>query len=303
MHLPPSKDFITTREAAKLAGYSSDYLARLARLGEIVGRQVGRAWLIEVESLRAYLLVQGDRKVDRARSLARAREEEYRIARSSVVRAVKVIRALPPALSLSTLVPQTRSLASQALALAIALVVVGGGAYAAHTGKVAALTSSANALALETSLGFTAMVSDVPATIALRLERAQSGVALSQLRVARPIAEASGSLSPDLSLAIVTQVSDNSVGRAFALASMSTGPWRPQSSAVLAVSAPVAPVMLAQVVHTATQVFDVAASPDEMFTLFIAAHRAIGERAYRAVVSGLGMYLASIEVVGARALM
>src|SRR3989338_3130684 len=71
------KNLITTKRASEISGYTPDYLARLARSGKIAGKRIGHSWLIDRESLTRFLNEQGDRKIDRARALARAREEEY----------------------------------------------------------------------------------------------------------------------------------------------------------------------------------------------------------------------------------
>ena len=47
--------WLTTRGAAELSGYSAKYLRRLARQGRIDARKVGRDWLINRESLLAYV--------------------------------------------------------------------------------------------------------------------------------------------------------------------------------------------------------------------------------------------------------
>lgn len=62
------KNFITTKYAGELSGYTSDYLARLARSGKIVGKRIGHSWLIDKESLARFLDEQGDRKIDYARA-------------------------------------------------------------------------------------------------------------------------------------------------------------------------------------------------------------------------------------------
>ncbi len=48
-------DWLTDREAAELAGYHRDHIRRLIRLGEIKARKWGASWMINRESLLAYL--------------------------------------------------------------------------------------------------------------------------------------------------------------------------------------------------------------------------------------------------------
>ena len=51
---PIAEGWITTDEAAILAGYVPAYLRRLAGQGQIEARKVGRDWLINRVSLLAY---------------------------------------------------------------------------------------------------------------------------------------------------------------------------------------------------------------------------------------------------------
>jgi hypothetical protein len=46
--------WITTNRGAELTGYSAPYIRRLARTGQVLGRKVGRDWLVQQESLLAY---------------------------------------------------------------------------------------------------------------------------------------------------------------------------------------------------------------------------------------------------------
>ena len=48
-------EWLTTQEAANLAGYHVNYLRRLVRVGEIEARKWGNAWMINRESLLTYL--------------------------------------------------------------------------------------------------------------------------------------------------------------------------------------------------------------------------------------------------------
>jgi len=48
-------DFVTADEAAEISGYHVNYIRRLMRAQKIKGRKAGLVWLIERESLHAYL--------------------------------------------------------------------------------------------------------------------------------------------------------------------------------------------------------------------------------------------------------
>ena len=48
-------DYITSDEAAEISGYHVNYIRRIMRAGKIKGRKAGLVWLIERESLHAYM--------------------------------------------------------------------------------------------------------------------------------------------------------------------------------------------------------------------------------------------------------
>jgi len=48
------KNFISSRRAASLTGYTKDYIGQLSRASKIVARLVGRNWYIDEESLMAH---------------------------------------------------------------------------------------------------------------------------------------------------------------------------------------------------------------------------------------------------------
>ena len=51
-HMP---DYITADEAATISGYHVNYIRRIMRQGKVKGRKAGLVWLIERDSLQAYL--------------------------------------------------------------------------------------------------------------------------------------------------------------------------------------------------------------------------------------------------------
>jgi excisionase family DNA binding protein len=53
---------ISVRAATAYSGYSSQYLRRLLRLGKLAGLKLGQLWLIELESIEAYLVQAGSSK-------------------------------------------------------------------------------------------------------------------------------------------------------------------------------------------------------------------------------------------------
>ena len=49
-------DWLSTQEAAKMAGYHPHNILRLIKNNEIEARKWGNSWMIQRESLRQYLL-------------------------------------------------------------------------------------------------------------------------------------------------------------------------------------------------------------------------------------------------------
>ena len=140
-----NENLITTKDAGELSGYTSDYLSRLIRSGKISGKKIGHSWLVDKESLTRFLDEQGDRKIDYARALARAREIEYRAHRSLLHRATKALTTQSAGWR-STFEPfagMSRIFRSEAFALATALLVVASGAVAAEAPPTPGLQAGA----------------------------------------------------------------------------------------------------------------------------------------------------------------
>src|SRR3989338_182528 len=173
------KKLISTKDAGELSGYTSDYLARLARAGKIVGKRVGHSCFIDSESLTAFLGEQESRKLDYTRALARAREAEYRAHHSLLNKATKALQKPLPVPPLSSI---QSWLGSPIAAMVIAVLVVGAGAYTAQVGAEPLALSVARValIASEISFGFAETFGDIPSRIASRVQetiRAMDAVA------------------------------------------------------------------------------------------------------------------------------
>ncbi len=55
-NIDTNREYITTPEASKRSGLSKVHLARLLRNGAIEGVQLGREWLVYVNSLEKYMV-------------------------------------------------------------------------------------------------------------------------------------------------------------------------------------------------------------------------------------------------------
>ncbi len=93
-----NSNLITTRVASELSGYHSDYLGRLCREGNISGSRVGRSWVIDKNSLLAFVAEQEVQKKKNAEELARTREVEYRAVQAAKAPVVAVPAPVAPVL-------------------------------------------------------------------------------------------------------------------------------------------------------------------------------------------------------------
>jgi len=79
-----NNNFITTKEAASLTSYSSAYITRLAQKGLIDSRRNAKRWLINLDSLQAYIKAKDIEKHQRREMLRVRRYEEIFIIRHSL---------------------------------------------------------------------------------------------------------------------------------------------------------------------------------------------------------------------------
>lgn len=68
--------FVSVRDAALRVGYSSDYVARLAREGKVLSEKQGRQWLVELDSLKLFILEMEAQKRLRQEELRRERRAD-----------------------------------------------------------------------------------------------------------------------------------------------------------------------------------------------------------------------------------
>ena len=72
--------YIRSRDAARNVQLAPDYISRLARSGEIDGRQIENIWFVTLPSLKAFIADQERQKEIWRAELARQRREEQRLA-------------------------------------------------------------------------------------------------------------------------------------------------------------------------------------------------------------------------------
>lgn len=69
------KKFITTRDAARQVSYTPDYVTKLARDGKIISQKIGRAWYVDLDSLKLFVL---EREVEKRRHQSEVRDSRRR---------------------------------------------------------------------------------------------------------------------------------------------------------------------------------------------------------------------------------
>jgi excisionase family DNA binding protein len=148
--------FISTKEAARRTGYSTDYVSRLLRAGDIRGVREGRFWMIDPESLATFVERKQGRSERRSAELSNARRESYQVASSAV-------RYFNPPLVRSDVVRYAPI--SQAAALTVATLLVFCGWSVSATRAMPILVAQLSGLAEEASSGFTYLAADLGSSI------------------------------------------------------------------------------------------------------------------------------------------
>ena len=289
------KNLISTKDAGELSGYSSDYLARLARSGKINGKRIGHSWLIDKDSLARFLDQQGNRKIDYARALARAREAEYR-EQHSLLHTVKELASTPINVPLTNIVEN--SLRSQTLALVVALVVVVFGAFVAHAAVLSQFANRAIDLTHEVAFGFNATFGNIPSDIASKIDATSASMNTFSPRVAARTMRSSARMASSLlahpnlsSLRIVLHRNNATHFVAFA-------PITPMSNII----SPQTVFTIADVQSFALTAYSFITTPSHIVPTLAEAYVAVGSNAYTAVVASFAAYQSLIEKFGIKSL-
>src|SRR3989344_3853061 len=180
------KNLIPTKKASELSGYTSDYLARLARSGKISAHRVGHSWFVDSESLTRFLDQQGNRKIDYARTLARMREQEYLSHQDTRKDAMRqdtrqsALHQVKGALTKPLQVPEqfastVNLLRSNALAVSLSFAVVISGALVARASTIPFLANQVAEIAHDVGYGFSETFGDIPSRIATRIKKVGNG--------------------------------------------------------------------------------------------------------------------------------
>ena len=159
--------------------------SRLARSGKIDGKRIGHSWFIDKDSLTNFLDQQGNRKIDYARALARAREAEYR-EHHSFRHNVKETFTNPIDVS-RTNVRET-ILRTHAFALFVACAVIAFGVCITNAATLPWIEYQTIAIAGETAFGFNAAFGNIPSDIAIKIKTASANIQTFSPHVASHVA-------------------------------------------------------------------------------------------------------------------
>ena len=78
VHIKESEiDYITASDAGRVVGYTSDYVARLAREKKVRGRRIGRQWLVDPQSLALFVADAEKQKLLRSDAVRQERKKEH----------------------------------------------------------------------------------------------------------------------------------------------------------------------------------------------------------------------------------
>ena len=284
------KKLITTKDASELSGYTSDYLGRLVRLGKIEGQRIGHNWLIESESLEIFLKNQKTQKSEYARSLSRAREEEYRT-HHSLLRRTRKLSPVPLQGGI-----RKSSAFSQFFALTAALFVVVSSAFAAQALALPRLGERAAELAHEVAFGFRATFGGIPYGIVERIDATNASMRATNARVAADTALASARVaSPILSesdSSLLQNVFPTGIAHPAALALV------PSESEPVRIS----PLAFADVQSSVLGAYALLTSPTRLADALTGAYTALGTHAYDAITASFAAYRSLIVSSGPGAL-
>jgi hypothetical protein len=187
-----NKNLLSTKKASELSGYTSDYIARLARSGKISAQRVGHTWFVDLDSLQQFLEQQESRKIEYARALAQARQIEYQTVSSRVSQVndspVKPVQVPQKSGSMT-------SFQRHAFALSVAFLVVLSGAFVANATTLPNSIGRAVAAASEIALGFNDTFGNIPSLIATKVEMANAYVRANEQLVANHTSLASSNFA------------------------------------------------------------------------------------------------------------
>ena len=194
MDLLFKENFISTKEASKSSGYTSDYIARLIRSGKIVGQKIGHSWFVDRDSLHIFLADKNKQQKDTTvvetylPPVVYPAEDNTSLPVSPNAQKIRdKIREISE--KTNTPSPQvlvTGGFFNHVFALSVALFVVASGAYGAQLLSSSHVTDRIATIAQQTAEGFalafgtfpTQMVARMGTTVTAEYAIASAGVPL-----------------------------------------------------------------------------------------------------------------------------
>ncbi|MFZ2500434.1 MAG: hypothetical protein WAW90_00390, partial [Minisyncoccia bacterium] len=291
MDLSLEKKLITTKDASELSGYTSDYITRLVRRGEILGERVGNNWLIDNGSFGIFLDKQKNRKIDRTRELARERAREYRSYRQTSDRTMKGLTEKTPVPEIDIAYVPLRS---HLLALSVAVAVVVSGATLARADTLSQLAGVTAILAQETASGFNETFGNIPANVASKI----ASVARDTRAISLNVAQVTRNSSEHLASPLLSEPNLSSLQIAFVdNENMLIVPHRKNNIAVAASAE--APFLVGETTQSlARSGYDLLVNPSHAVSALSDAYSALGERVYTATLASLSGYRTLVEWSG-----
>ena len=292
------KNLIPTKKASELSGYTSDYLARLARSGKISAHRVGHSWFVDSESLTRFLDQQGNRKIDYARTLARMREQEYLSHQDTRKDAMRqdtrqsALHQVKGALTKPLQVPErfasvVNLLRSNALAVSLSLVVVISGAFAASTAPLPLLADQIVEITRDVAYGFGETFGNIPSRIAARIEKANTDMHSFSLPASADIAFAIP-LDFNLQSLRVSPQGERTISRDVFVSSYDAVPIRT--------------ITIDDIRSSALDSYAFVTNPSRIINSLARAYIAIGNNSYAAINAALSTYRSFIEGSGIKSL-
>ena len=298
------KNLITTKNAGELSGYTSDYLARLVRSGKIIGRRVGHSWLIDRESLTRFVGQQGDRKVDYARALARAREEEYRVHRSFLRRTFNLSNAttsqkhighrMDDVSDMSDIRIDKTWLRGQVFALSVASLVVVSATVMAQAAVLPQVATQAATVARDIASGFNATFGDIPSRIASSIHASEVLMRVDSMHIAQASEDLALPLPAQFNLSSLTMALVENIPTSSSFVFVPTKTYASPHEAIFTAE-DMRTVALNAYAHIAT--------PSRIVDSLTHAYIAIGENTHASIEKLFSSYYAHIAQSGIQTLM
>lgn len=71
------RGYVSAGEAARISGFSRDYIGRLCRAKKIAGRKVGKSWYVDEAKFKSHLIEMSHQSAERKAELSAQRAKEY----------------------------------------------------------------------------------------------------------------------------------------------------------------------------------------------------------------------------------